>query len=98
MEPIRSVRVWSRRRMLTAAVGGAASVAWRPSARADAATERPELGTAFAKEGVVGTFALYDGQKDALTLVEPRRAAMRYVPASTFKIANSVIALETGAV
>jgi len=84
--------------MLTAAVGGAASVAWRPSARADAATERPELGTAFAKEGVVSTFALYDVQKDALTLVEPRRAAMRYVPASTFKIANSVIALETGAV
>lgn len=60
--------------------------------------ERPDLGRFFDAAGVNGTFAMLDVQNDALTLVHPGRALRRYVPASTFKIANSLIALESGAV
>jgi|SRR5262245_58102098 len=95
---IRGARVWSRRKMLTAAAGGMASLACGSRAGAEVTAERRELGAAFAREGVVGTFALYDVRKDELALADASRAAMRYVPASTFKIANSVIALETGVV
>ena len=41
---------------------------------------------------------LYDAAADRLTAVNRVRAETRYVPASTFKIANSLIALETGVV
>jgi beta-lactamase class D len=98
MESIRSAGVRSRREVLTAAAGGMASLAFGASARAEATAERAELRAAFAREGVAGTFALYDVQKRELTLVDAERAAARCVPASTFKIANSLIALETGVV
>lgn len=61
-------------------------------------TERRDLEAVFSENGVVGTFALYDVASDQLTLVNPKRAATRLVPASTFKIANTIIALETGVV
>jgi beta-lactamase class D len=75
-------------------IKAAASVTscWRDS------TERRDLEAVFSEHGVVGTFALYDVASDQLTLVNPKRAATRLVPASTFKIANTIIALETGVV
>ena len=60
--------------------------------------ERADLVPMFQSQGIAGTFALYDVQTDGLTLVGAKRAGTRYVPASTFKIANSLIALETGVV
>lgn len=60
--------------------------------------ERPDLGRFFDAAGITGTFAMLDVQNDAVTLVHPARALRRHAPASTFKIANSLIALETGAV
>jgi len=59
---------------------------------------RDDLGLAFREQGVTGTFVLYDVTSDRLTLVNGKRAEERFVPASTFKIANSLIALEAGAV
>ena len=60
--------------------------------------ERPDLDAVFRDQGAVGTSMLYDAAADSLTAVNRARAETRYVPASTFKIANSLIALETGVV
>ena len=61
-------------------------------------TERNDLDAVFRENNVAGTFVLYDVAGDHLTLVNPARAQARLVPASTFKIANTIIALETGVV
>jgi beta-lactamase class D len=43
-----------------------------------------------------GTFVLLDGQTGQTTRYNPARARQSFSPASTFKIPNSLIALETG--
>lgn len=61
--------------------------------------ERPDWARFFADAGVTGTLVvLKDGPDDALTaqVHDPARAATGFLPASTFKIPNSLIALETG--
>lgn len=66
-----------------------------------AATETKEaeaLGRHFTEARVKGTFVLYDVAADVLHVYNPQRAETRFVPASTFKIPNSLIGLETGAV
>jgi beta-lactamase class D len=68
------------------------------SARAETIVERPDLDALFAEQGTPGTFVLLDVAADRMTVVNRARAEKRTVPASTFKIANSLIALETGAV
>ena len=68
------------------------------AAGAATSVERPDLAAVFAEHGAPGTFVLYDVSAGRLTLVDGARAARPYVPASTFKIPNSLIALETGAV
>jgi beta-lactamase class D len=60
-----------------------------------AAAEPADL---FATRGLDGTFVLYEPETEKLVTVNEERAQERFVPASTFKIANSLIALETGAV
>lgn len=61
--------------------------------------ERPDLAEIFAKNGAAGgTCAVFEPVADRTFLVDAKRAAMRFPPASTFKIANSLIALETGVV
>ena len=46
-------------------------------------------------EGLKGTFVLYDAQHRSYIRHDPGRAAERFFPCSTFKIPNSLIALET---
>jgi beta-lactamase class D len=75
-----------------------AGIAARSDAYAGIAEERTELRQVFQEHGVAGTFILYDAAADQTTTVNGERAARRYVPASTFKIANSLIALEIGVV
>lgn len=58
---------------------------------------REDLAAVFQQMGLVGAFAALDAAGDRLTLVNAERAQTRFVPASTFKIANTLIALETGA-
>lgn len=60
--------------------------------------QRDDLNAIFKEQDAVGTFVLYDVAADQLTMVNASRAAAPFVPASTFKIPNSLIALETGAV
>lgn len=57
--------------------------------------ERPELGQAFAAERVQGTIALFDSADGVLSCSDVTRCQKAVLPASTFKIANSMIALET---
>lgn len=52
----------------------------------------------FRAAGVKGTFVLYDVTAQRLTGHDQRRANTRFVPASTFKIANTLVGLSVGAV
>ena len=60
--------------------------------------DSPAITQLFKKEGVTGTFVVHDVAQDTNTGHDRRRAAKRFIPASTFKIPNSLIALSTGAV
>ncbi|WP_009634339.1 class D beta-lactamase [Synechocystis sp. PCC 7509] len=60
--------------------------------------ERPDFGKYFQQAGVKGTFLLYDLKKNQYLVYNAKRANTRYVPASTFKIFNSLVALDTGVV
>ena len=57
-----------------------------------------ESGKLFSNGGVQGTFVLYDLAADHLIGHNRVRAATRFIPASTFKIPNSLIGLSIGAV
>lgn len=99
----------SRRAWLTGTLGTAvlltgcatpttSGVAPAPEPPAPTVLVRDDLRAVFDAAGVVGTFALLDVETNQLTLVNPARAQRRAVPASTFKVAHSLIALETGVV
>src|SRR3954468_14281268 len=52
----------------------------------------------FAAKGVRGTFVLFEPLQSRYTVCDPARAKHRFLPASTFKIANALIGLEVGSV
>ncbi len=52
----------------------------------------------FADEGTVGTFVGYKTDDYLILASDKDRSGQAFLPASTFKIANSLIALETGVV
>jgi beta-lactamase class D len=58
----------------------------------------PELAKEFEAERVSGSIALYDTQDGVLSCSDVARCQKAVIPASTFKIPNSMIALETGVV
>ncbi len=60
--------------------------------------EGPEVVELFKSAGVNGTFVLYDVRARSYTGHNKDRAETRFVPASTFKIPNSLIGLSVGAV
>lgn len=60
--------------------------------------DSPQLAQVFRDAGVNGTFVLYDVKAGRLQGHNRSRADIRYVPASTFKIPNSLIGLITGVV
>jgi beta-lactamase class D len=55
-------------------------------------------GRHFREAGVTGSFLLCELDGDSCLRINPDRCAKRFIPASTFKILNSLIALEEGAV
>jgi beta-lactamase class D len=63
---------------------------------AGAPAEQPDIAAIFRKADVQGTFVLLDAQTGHALRYSPERASTRFLPASTYKIANSLIALETG--
>lgn len=58
--------------------------------------ERPDWASHFRAAGVEGTLVLAQEGSNSLHVYNAHRAHTRYLPASTFKILNSLIALETG--
>ncbi|MEM8542211.1 MAG: class D beta-lactamase [Pseudomonadota bacterium] len=56
---------------------------------------RDDLLEIFADHSVAGTFAFMDVETGQISVVGSNRVQQRYFPASTFKIFNSLIALET---
>ena len=88
-----------RRAVLGLSIGGLAATAFAcRSARGETLERREELNPIFQEQGAAGTFVLYEASADRLVLVNAERARQRFGPASTFKITNSLIALETGVV
>jgi beta-lactamase class D len=59
---------------------------------------RPELARRFADDGTEGAFAAYDVTASQLIASDGKRCETAFLPASTFKIPNSLIALDTGVV
>lgn len=55
-----------------------------------------DLSAHFEAFGAHGAFVLHDSAANRLTIHDAERARQRFLPASTFKILNSLIALETG--
>lgn len=59
---------------------------------------RDSLAKRFTDDGTVGTFAAYKAGEKLFILSDNSRSQQGILPASTFKIPNSIIALETGVV
>jgi beta-lactamase class D len=60
--------------------------------------EHPEWATQFSQRGVAGTAVIYEEASNRTLVFDRKRAQMRFSPASTFKVFNAMVALETGAV
>lgn len=52
----------------------------------------------FKEYAVKGCFVLYDSKADTFIRYNEKRCKQRFIPASTFKYLNSLIALETGVI
>jgi beta-lactamase class D len=80
----------------------AATAVLPPRAGANVAYQRNEVHTDLAKhffeEGTVGTFVGYKVDDYLIIASDKDRSGQAMLPASTFKIPNSLIALETGVV
>ncbi|MFD2932744.1 class D beta-lactamase [Spirosoma flavum] len=66
--------------------------AYRPPSVID----RPDFARFFEAEKLPGSFLLYDLKKDVYMAYRYDRCKETFLPASTFKIANTLIGLETG--
>ncbi len=78
--------------------GCAAGPPAAPAETAAGCTERPEWASAFAAEGGRGTFVLLSPTTGQAECSDAARAAARFLPASTFKLYNALVAVEAGAV
>lgn len=92
-----SLNMWSKQPETNRAVLAVKSTLAQKSARSNW-QERPDFGKYFQQAGVNGTFLLYDPKQDKYLVYNPKRANTPFVPASTFKIFNSLVALETGVI
>jgi beta-lactamase class D len=88
----------SRRDVLALSGGMAVAFAGIGEVRARETIKLGDAEDVFARQQISGTFAAYDAGADRLIVLNADRAGTRFVPASTFKIPNSLIALEVGAV
>lgn len=60
--------------------------------------ERPELRRFFSAYKAEGTFVLFAINADSCIRYNPSRAKVRFLPASTYKIFNTMAALEAGSI
>ncbi|HEY9829663.1 MAG TPA: penicillin-binding transpeptidase domain-containing protein, partial [Stenomitos sp.] len=60
------------------------------------AYQAPDLGRHFRALGLEGSILIYDSKQNRTYEHNPPRNATAMIPASTFKIFNAMVALETG--
>lgn len=60
--------------------------------------EQPAWRALFAQAGLHGTLLVYDEKGDRWLVTDEARARRAYLPCSTFKLFNALVALDTGAV
>jgi beta-lactamase class D len=63
-----------------------------------AIVERPDFGESFSTFGLKGSFLLYDAKQDTYLAYDSARCRKGFIPASTYKIFNSLVGLETGVI
>jgi beta-lactamase class D len=80
---------------LLAGCAGTTNLPVAPTAT-PASEVKPELEQYF--QGFTGAFVLYDLNNNRYTRYNPERCAQGFIPASTFKIMNALIGLETGVI
>ncbi len=68
------------------------------SAPTTATAQTPDLGRPFKEFGLEGSILIYDSHQNRTYEYNPQRNARPMVPASTFKIFNAMVALETGVI
>nr|AIA11823.1 ClassD_beta_lactamase [uncultured bacterium] len=68
------------------------------SCSAPVGDHRDDFKRYFDEFHVTGCFVMYDLENSKFTDYNPDRCAQRFIPASTFKIFNSLVALETKAI
>lgn len=66
--------------------------------QAQPSSDPAKIAALFSAVGANGVFVLLDLQTEQLLVSDPQRAGQRFTPASTFKMLNALIALQTGAV
>jgi len=67
-------------------------------AHADEWAARPDWSKYFDAQHARGTFVLFDAQTGHYSVYDPQRANKGFLPASTFKIPNALLALDAGVV
>jgi len=90
----------SRRTLIAAMAAGAGSVvASLSSAMAEPTVDlKPDLAEGFRAAGTQGTIAVLELGRNRLVMTDETRVRQGLLPASTFKLPHSLIALETGVV
>ncbi|MBP8184909.1 MAG: class D beta-lactamase [Pseudomonas sp.] len=68
------------------------------NAQAQPSNDEAKIAALFTAAGATGVFVLYDLQTGSLLVSDAQRGEQRFTPASTFKMLNALIALQTGAV
>jgi beta-lactamase class D len=85
-------------RRLAALFGAVAAFVLVTTAHADTWREHPEWGRTFAQAHLHGTLLVYEEDTKTMHVFDATRARHPYLPASTFKIFNAMVAIDTGAV
>ncbi len=75
-----------------------ASLTGQDTKHARVQVERPDLRASFSRFKAEGAFVLYAIGADSCVRFNPARAESGFIPASTFKIFNTMAALEAGAI
>ncbi|TPG11420.1 class D beta-lactamase [Rhodanobacter glycinis] len=60
--------------------------------------DHPQWQSSFARAGVKGTLLVYDEKADVWHVSDAARSRQAFLPASTFKLFNALVALDSGAV
>lgn len=90
-------RIWSRRTVVTLALAAAGFLPLLAASESEL-TVRADLKAPFDQQKAKGVIVIFDPATGTALTNDLERAKKQYIPASTFKIPNSLIGLNVGAV